>query len=63
MGGVVKKYSGVCIIDTLLVGIKKKSISCMRKEEREYARRIKKSRSGEEERVSGWLGESSNNNI
>jgi hypothetical protein len=39
VGSTVKKYFSVCIIDTLLMGKKKKSRSCKRKEEREYARR------------------------
>jgi hypothetical protein len=42
VGSAVKKYFSVCIIDTLLIGKKKRSRSCMRKEEREYARRKKK---------------------
>jgi hypothetical protein len=42
LGSAVKKYFSVRIIDTLLIGKKKRSRSCMRKEEREYARRKKK---------------------
>jgi uncharacterized membrane protein len=61
VGSAVKKYFSVCIIDTLLMRKKKRSRSCMRKEEREYARR-KKNKSGEGERVSGCLGQNSNNN-
>jgi uncharacterized membrane protein len=48
VGSAVKKYFSVCIINTLLMGKKKRSRSCKRKEERKYTRRKKKVKVGKE---------------
>jgi len=61
VGSAVKKYFSVCIIDTLLIG-KKREVEVVWERRRENMPEEKKNKSGEGERVSGCLGQSSNNN-